>query len=162
MKKTIIFSIIFIFSLITLGYSYIYNNKYLNIAVTPKEIQQKIFDSLDSEIPATIQIDNEQFTELYNLNNVEDFCINIPMMNISATEIGIIKVKNLNDVNYVKDKLDKRAKTILNDQEKYLNDQYELAKKPLIKAKGKYVIFSISEVNNEIENIFDSFFEVKK
>jgi len=133
---------------------------YTNVNVDTADIMNNISVSLGSDIPPMMQLDEQQVIDEYNIDvlKLESYIIKIPMMNIRADEIAIIKVKDSNDIQYIKDKLKERLIKIENIFEKYLPDQYELAKIPLIISKGKYILMSISEKNDEIENIFKSYF----
>ena len=101
--------------------------------------------------------------EMNNMYNIDiDLLVQysglVPMINLSADEIIIVEVKDSNDIDSIKLKFKERADEIAKNFENYLQDEYELAKNALIYSKGKYVIFAISDNNNEIKNIFENKF----
>jgi hypothetical protein len=161
-NKILIIIIVVIMILIIATITLIIYSKqdYSNVTIDTVDIMNNISTSLGSDIPPMMQLDVQQVTDEYNIDilKLESYTIKIPMMNIRADEIAIIKVKNIDDIEYIKGKLKGRLTKIENTFEKYLPDQYELAKSPLIVSKGKYILMSISEKNDEIENIFKSYF----
>jgi len=165
MKKRIIIitAILIILIIAILVFITYFKNDYSGVNVDTKDIMNKISVSLGSDIPPMMLLDEQQVIDTYDIDisKVENYVINIPIMNIRADEIAIIKVKNINDVEYIKNKLNDRLLTIQSTFERYLQDQFELSKAPLIIVRGKYILMSISENNDKIETAFESYF-IKK
>jgi hypothetical protein len=155
-KLLIIIAIVIILSVVLTVY--FKSDKYSNINIETKDIMNNILKGLGNDVPPMMQLDDEQVKDEYNIDilKVENYIIKIPMMNIRADEIAIVKVKNMSDVQYIKNKFGERARLVENTFKGYLQDQYELAGKPLIISKGKYILMSISDRNDDIQNIFEN------
>jgi len=161
-KKILIITIVILVILVIVAivlnvYS---KDDYSNVNINTTDIMNNISTTLGSDMPSMMQLDEEQVMDEYDLDiiKLENYIIKIPVMNIRADEIAIIKVKDINDIEYTKNKLKDRLINIENIFKNYLQDQYDLAKNPLIISRGKYILMSISERNDEIESIFKSYF----
>jgi hypothetical protein len=165
MNKKLITSIIIACVILIFILTIFFREKdYSNISIEPDDIMNNIMTKLNSDIPSMIQLDEEEVENKYNIDilKIENYSIRVPMMNIRSDEIAIIKVKDIKDIDYVKNKFNERIKAIQDTFEEYLEDQYELAKNPLLVSKGKYVLMSISDKNDDIVKIFDDCFVVNK
>ncbi|MEG1705788.1 MAG: DUF4358 domain-containing protein [Clostridia bacterium] len=136
---------------------------YSKITVTSKEMMDKIVTNLGEQMPKMMDVTKEDFTTIYgiNLDKLDNYSAQMPMMNIRVNEVVIVKVKDIKDVEEVKSKLKTRSEAVAKTFETYLADQYEIAKAPIITSKGKYVLMTISEKKDDIEKIFNSYFEKK-
>jgi predicted small lipoprotein YifL len=130
------------------------------------EVKVVIGDIMDKvtkevELPGMINLSKEEMKDFYYINTdyVEDFIIKVPMINVKATEIAIIKVKDVKNVENVKESINKRVKDLERTWGQYLPDQYELVKNHILKSNGQYVILIISEDAKKMEGTFDSFFK---
>lgn len=161
---TIVVLVIMVISAICI--TVFFNDDYSDVNVNVIDIMNDISSNLESELSPMTDLDDSNVSENYNfdLSKVEAYAIKIPLMNIRADEIAIIKVNNKRDIEYIKNILMQRLKTIENTFDEYLQDQYELAKNPLIIIKGRYILMAVSDKNEDIENIFNSYFksEIKK
>ncbi len=137
---------------------YLKSDNYANVNIETDYIINSITNELGNDMPSMIKLDDEQVINEYKLDisKIADYIIKIPMMNIRADEIAIVKVKDINDVNYIKNKFRERVTIIESTFKGYLQEQYELTKNPLIISKGKYVLLSISDRNDDIQNIFNN------
>lgn len=133
---------------------------YSKVNVKTIDIMNNISETLDEDIPNMIELSEEELKDNYNIDvdKIEEYVIKMPIMNVSADEIAIIKVKDMKDLEYIKSKVNGRVKNIQDNFDGYLQDQLILAKSPLIMVKGRYVLMSISESNDTIESIFNSYF----
>lgn len=165
MKKTVLILSIAVILLISiiLVIKIQFKDEYPQVTIASNEIMSNISQSLKGEFSQTIEIDDTSLNEMYGIDSskLDNYIIKVPIMNIRADEIAIIKVKEIKDVNYIVNKFKERASIVQNTFNKYLEDQYELAVNNIIVVKGKYVLFSISEKNEQIENIFNSYFASK-
>ena len=114
----------------------------------------------DINIDSMQNITNQDINNVYNIDNnmLDEFQGYISITSLTADEILIVKVKDIENIEIIKEKLKKRAESIAENFENYLPAQHSLAKNPLIYSKGKYVIFSISDNNSKIKTIFEEEF----
>lgn len=163
-RKLIIFAIAIV---VILAIFVIYTqlrDDYSNVTVTTNEIMDNIFQNLkEDNFSQNTELDDSGISETYgiDISKIDNYIIKVPIMNIRADEIAIIKIKEIKDLSYIVNKLKERANVVQNTFNKYLQDQYNLAVDHIIVIKGKYILFSISEDNEQIENIFNSYFVVK-
>lgn len=161
MNKKTIFAIIVILVILVISIIILYfKEDYSNVNVKTVDIMSNISENLDDDMPPMLELDEQGLKDTYNIDieKVEDYIVEIPIMNVRANEIAIIKVNNRRDVQYIKNKFNERVEVIKSGFDGYLQDQLELAINPLIISKGKYVLMSISERNDDIEKIFNSYF----
>ncbi|MFD0588811.1 DUF4358 domain-containing protein [Paenibacillus sp. GCM10027627] len=81
------------------------------------------------------------------------------MIMISVSEYSIVKLKSEKDYDKIKEAFEFRAETVQKNFEHYLPNQYELAKNFQIIRQGKYVLFSISDQQDKIAEVFKGFFK---
>ncbi len=105
------------------------------------------------EFPGLRDVQGEELIQLYHLNkdDIEEAKVNMPMMNVQAHEIAIIKVKD-GKVDAVKESIGKRHEDIYNIWSQYLPNQFEMVKNKIIGTKGNYVYMIIAEDATKIEN----------
>jgi len=137
-----------------------FKDDYPNVTLNTSDIMSKISEN---DVTPMILLDEQQVKDIYGIDvlKLENYVIKIPMMNIRADEIAILKVKNMDDVEYIKNKLKVRIENIQNIFKGYLQDQYELSKNSLIISRGKYILMSVSDKNDDIGTIFKSYFNNK-
>jgi hypothetical protein len=165
-KKLLIISItIILFIIIAVSVKYFFIDKEKNIEpnINVSQMQEEILKLYGNDMPNMTSLDDIGLKEIYNIDisNIDSMNIQIPMINIRVNEISIIKVKNNSDISFIKDKFKERANKVASTFENYLSDQYEIAKNPLIKSRGNYVVMIMSDKKDEIEKTFDSFFDKK-
>ena len=131
--------------------------KEVNVSVS--EIAEKI--QSDVEWPSLIDLDEQGLKDFYGIDasDLEEYDVKMPMMIVKSNEIAVIKVKDAEKVEEVKENVEKRAESIKKTFETYLPDQYENAKNYLLEVKGKYIIFAIHEDVTNVEEVFNSFFK---
>lgn len=131
--------------------------------IETKVVISDIMNKVTKEVQlfSMMDLSKEEMKGFYYINtdNIEDFIIKVPMMNVKATEVAIIKVKDVKNVESVKESINERVKDLERTWGQYLPDQYELVKNHILKSNGQYVIFIISEDAKKIEGIFDSYFK---
>lgn len=131
--------------------------KEVNVSVS--EIAEKI--QSDVEWPALIDLDEQGLKDFYGIDasDLEEYDVKIPMMIVKSNEIAVIKVKDAEKVEEVKENVEKRAESIKKTFETYLPDQYENAKNYLLKVEGKYIIFAVHEDTAKVEEVLNNFFK---
>lgn len=110
---------------------------------------------------------NENFTDAEKLKNeyyinpddVEEFVIKQPVMNVKANELAIIKVKDESKMEEVKKGLEKRGEDLDNKWKQYLPDQYKIVQDRRFVNIGNYAIFVVDE---EADKIIDSIKNILK
>jgi hypothetical protein len=129
------------------------------VKVAVADIMKKISEEV--KLPAMIDLKKEEMKDFYYINpdDVDESIIKLPMMNVMATEVAIIKVKDAKNVENVKASINKRVKDLERIWSQYLPNQYELVENHILKSNGQYVIFIVHEDAKKIEGTFDSFFK---
>ncbi|MEF9920588.1 MAG: DUF4358 domain-containing protein [Erysipelotrichaceae bacterium] len=97
-------------------------------------------------------IDASQLTQLYGINASEDlleFNVRIPMINVSSSEIAMFHVKN-DKMDIVKQGVAKRIKDLEQQWKQYLPDQYEYVKNYQTWTCGDYYFMVIAEDSKKI------------
>ncbi|MDF2866191.1 MAG: hypothetical protein K0R72_1009 [Clostridia bacterium] len=159
-NKRLVIVIIILVILVISSIIIFFREDYSKVNVKTIDIMDNICETLDEDIPNMIDLTEEELKNNYNIDvdKIEEYVVKMPIMNVRANEIAIIKVKNIRDIGYIKDKVNDRIKNIQDSFDGYLQDQLVIAKSPLIIVKGRYVLMSISESNDTIESIFNSYF----
>lgn len=124
-------------------------------------------NDIDEKIIKTVDISNmnlgdeDRLKKLYDIDkdDLEDFLLYTPRANIQANEIAILKVKDTNKINDIKDKISARVENQATNFKDYLPDEYFLIEKHVLKTKDDYILFIISEDAETIEDIFDESFK---
>ncbi|MEF9961813.1 MAG: DUF4358 domain-containing protein [Erysipelotrichaceae bacterium] len=97
-------------------------------------------------------IDASQLSQLYGINASEDlleFNVRIPMINVSSSEIAMFHVKN-GKMDIVKQGVAKRIKDLEEQWKQYLPDQYEYVKNYKTWVCGDYYYMVIAEDSEKI------------
>lgn len=140
-------------------------------ACSSKELEGQLpeISDLKAEIEESVDLSNmnlgdrDDLEKLYDIepDDLEDFLLYIPGTNISANEIAILKVKDKHkdQIDNIKEKISLRIENQSTNFKDYLPEEYFLIEKHLLKTKGNYILFTISEDVETIENIFDSSFK---
>ena len=124
-------------------------------------------NDIDEKIIKTVDISNmnlgdeDRLKKLYDIDkdDLEDFLLYTPRANIQANEIAILKVKDTNKIDDIKDKISARVENQATNFKDYLPDEYFLIEKHVLKTKDNYILFIISEDTETIEDIFDESFK---
>lgn len=101
---------------------------------------------------------NENIIKNYNINpdDVEEGIMKFPMINLQADEVVIIKVKDESKVPVIEEALKSHVDFQLKAFENYVPKNYDLVKNHILKSQGKYILLTISEDAEKIEEIFDN------
>ncbi|MFD3158107.1 DUF4358 domain-containing protein [Haloimpatiens sp. FM7330] len=156
-KRFIITMILSIFALGTLAGCGSSKKEVKNPSVG--EISKKIGQSVD--VSEMRKADSEKLKKLYGINSdeLEGFDVYTASTNIKADEIAVMKVKDSNNVDSIKDKISKRVKKQGENFKDYLPNEYYLVEKHVLKNQGNYILFAISKNAQKIEDTFDSCFK---
>lgn len=182
MRKFLIIIIISIdmFGLVACGNSNNTNNVENNISVSDlmedvkeqlaRDIEEDSGDNLledDGTLSGYIQADlledtdEEPFVDLLldrselDSDMLDEGQFLAPMMNINSNEIIILKAKDEEDVDSLKEALEREQDVQIGIWEQYLPDQYEKVKENIIKTKGTYLLFVTADDASSIEDLFD-------
>lgn len=126
------------------------------VNIDVNEIMDKVLN--DVELPAGQLLDDELLESLYGISvdDVENYAVYVPMMNVHATEIAMFKVKNMDNV---KKGVENRLTFLDEMWSMYLPAQYELVQNHMLIEKDGYYFMIISNCNDDIANIIEGFFE---
>ena len=124
------------------------------VKVTTKEILDGILKKI--EVNRMIEMRSEMAESSYpfDRNIVEEYTIYQAMMNIKSDEIAIFKVKDKKDLGKIEKAIENRLVELERTWSQYLPDQHEKVKNYIIVKKGNYIMFSVTEYQDEVENIF--------
>ena len=109
------------------------------------------------ELPATVDMPEEMFADTYGIDTglLESYSVNMPMMNVTATEIAVFEVKDEASIDAVKAGIEKRQKALEEQWQSYLPAQLELVQNYKVAVKGNLVLFVISENADQIVENFE-------
>ncbi|WBW98216.1 DUF4358 domain-containing protein [Oceanirhabdus sp. W0125-5] len=134
---------------------------------TVKDISLKEMADKIKELPSSQRLvltdlstpsdDNKFLLESMELNteDLEEGYAIYSLINVKSDMIVVFKAKDESSVENLKKVLDKTAENQEGIWSQYLPDQYEKVQNRIVKEKGKYLIYIVSEEPQEVENIFD-------
>lgn len=101
--------------------------------------------------------DKNRLKKLYHLDadEVQDFVLYTAESNVEANELAVIKVKQENQAESVKEKIMKRIEAQEVKLKDYRPEQFYLVQKHVLKIKGLYILFTVSEDSEQIESAFN-------
>ena len=128
-----------------------------NISV--KDIDEKIIESID--ISNMDMADEERLEKLYDIDIefLQEFVLYVPKTNIEVNELFVLRAKDKDDIDDTKEKIENRIEEQSDNFRDYLPEEYYLIEKHVLKIKGNYILFAISEEAETIEDIFNQFFK---
>jgi len=127
-------------------------------AEDPSVSKEAFFVATDGvELPATVDMSAEMFADTYGIDTelLASYSVNMPMMNVHATEIAIFEVKDEASIDAVKAGIEKRQKALEEQWQSYLPAQFELVQNYKVAVKGNLVLFVISEHADQIVANFE-------
>jgi len=106
---------------------------------------------------STLNDENKYLIEPIELNteDLEEGYAIYSMMNVKSDMILVFKAKDESSVENLKIVLDKAAENQERIWSQYLPDQYEKVQNRIVKEKGKYLIYIVTDEPQEVEKIFD-------
>lgn len=128
-----------------------------NISV--KDIDEKIIESID--ISNMDMADEERLEKLYDIDIefLQEFVLYVPKTNIEVNELFVLRAKDKDDIDDIKEKIENRIEEQSDNFRDYLPEEYYLIEKHVLNIKGNYILFAISEEAETIEDIFNQFFK---
>ncbi|WP_236913510.1 DUF4358 domain-containing protein [Clostridium sp. Cult2] len=120
-----------------------------------KDIDDKIKESINL---SNMELgDSDRLEKLYDIDNddLEEFILYTPKTNIQANEIAIFKVKDSKEIDDITEKITERIEVQSTNFKDYLPEEYYLIENHVLKAKGNFILYAISEEVETIEEIFD-------
>ncbi|PEP91963.1 DUF4358 domain-containing protein [Bacillus toyonensis] len=105
--------------------------------------------------------DSKKLQKLYNIytDEVESFVLYTAPTNIKADEIAVMKVKDMKNVENIKEKISNRIEKKSKSFKDYLPDEYFLIEKHVLKTKDNYILLVISKDADKVEKTFDKIFK---
>ena len=106
---------------------------------------------------AFIEVTDDDLANLYGIDpaDLDDYVARVPMMNVSATEFFVAKVKD-GKMDTVKAALESRQANLNAQWSTYLPDQYELVQNYKLTTNGSYIFFGISRLAGQAEETFNN------
>ncbi|GAB6523972.1 DUF4358 domain-containing protein [Bacillus cereus] len=101
--------------------------------------------------------DSKKLQKLYNINTdeVESFVLYTAPTNIKADEIAVMKVKDMKNVENMKEKISNRIEKKSKNFKDYLPDENFLIERRVLKTKDNYILLAISKDAHNVEKTFD-------
>lgn len=120
--------------------------------VDVKELMNTIVSDTSYELPAMQELTDTDLESLYGISvdDLEAYSVNVPMMNVTATEIALFHVKD-GKMDTVKKGVETRMTQLESTWSQYLPAQYDLVKDRRIIESGNYYFVIISEYADTIE-----------
>lgn len=133
----------------------------LDLTISTDEMVEEMLSEVEQ--PELMELNAEEIEYFYgvDVHKLEEYTVRVPLMNVNANELSILKVKHKKDVSTVVTSINQRAEDVQKLFQKDLPDQYEIAKNNRIETNGKYILFVISEDANTFVEIYEHFFEVE-
>lgn len=127
--------------------------------VSVKDISSKIEQAVD--ISKLRVGDSKKLKKLYEIEaeEVEEFVLFTPPSNIKVDELLLLKIKDSEKLDEIKEKITKRIEKQKECYKDYLPDECFLLEKHVLKNNGNYILFVVSKDAEKIESTFDGFFE---
>lgn len=118
-------------------------------------IFNKVTNNMDTS--AHLAMDASLLSDYYGIDAslLEDYCVYLPMMSTSITEIGVFKVKDAQNVDTILSGINKRAGDVGHMLYPSLEATYESRK---VVTNGNYILFAISDAASSMASAFNSLF----
>ena len=120
-------------------------------------IFNSITTQLGDDLPSLMSCGDTELQSLYGIDPslLVDYSLNVPFMNVQATEIFIAEVADGN-MDAVRDGIESRKQNLLDAWSTYLPDQYALVENSQTAIVGNYIIYVVAEDVDSIISIFSS------
>lgn len=126
--------------------------------VPVKDIMESILKEADVGMGMEVDFTDSEQAKQFEINpeEVEEGLGKFSMVNINADSIAVIKAKDEEKAKVIEGKLkeyvDKQAKNF----QDYLPEEFDKIQKNILKTKGNYVFFAVSDNAEKAEEIFDN------
>ncbi|GIQ70404.1 DUF4358 domain-containing protein [Xylanibacillus composti] len=103
------------------------------------------------------QGDWEKLQKLFHIEaeKVEDFVLYTASSNVKADELAVIKAKDANEVDTLIENIQKRIDAQSVKFQGYRPEEYYLIERHVLKTKGRFILFAVSEEADRMEEVFD-------
>ena len=120
-------------------------------------IFNSITTQLGDDLPSLMSCGDTELQSLYGIDPslLVDYSLNVPFMNVQATEIFIAEVAE-GSMEAVRDGIESRKQNLLDAWSTYLPDQYALVENSQTAIVGNYIIYVVAEDVDSIISIFSS------
>ena len=110
------------------------------------------------EMPSGTAMDATMFADTYGIdpNVLSSYYVQIPMMNVHATEVAVFELKDAKDADQVMAGIEKRQKALVEQWKNYLPEQLKLVENYKVAQKGNKIIFVISPDADKIIKQFEA------
>jgi len=140
----------------------------------PSDIAAKLKEEV--HMPKGVIISDENAEETGKLVSVlmgdefdsamfEGYAIYPPVVNVTAAEFGILKVKNISDIGkaeaIVRQRIYKIRELFKDDSKSTRNEQYIIAENGEVRTDGRYVYYSLSKDNGKVFDIISGMLKDK-
>lgn len=100
--------------------------------------------------------DMNRLKKLYHLDAevVQDFVLYTAESNVEANELAVIRVKQEDQAESVKENIMERIEAQKVKLKDYRPEQFYLVEKHILKVKGRYILFTVSKEAEQIESAF--------
>ncbi|PAK54998.1 DUF4358 domain-containing protein [Paenibacillus sp. 7541] len=104
--------------------------------------------------------DLDKIQKIYRIDkdDIADFVLYTSASNVKADELAVIQLKDPGRIASVKENIElhiERQKAKFKD---YRPDEYYLVERHVMKSKGSYVLFAVSDQADQMERVFDDAF----
>ena len=125
----------------------------------PTPAQETYFVAVDGiEMPAGMAMDSTMFADTYGIDTslLNSYYVQMPMMNVHATEVAVFELKDAKDADKVMAGIEKRQKALVDQWKSYLPEQLELVENYKTAQKDNMILFVISPEADQIVQKFES------
>ena len=120
--------------------------------LSASEVYTKMVEGL--EFASQMDVDDTLLQDLYGIDPsiLESYCVKMPMLSFSISEVGVFKVKDVKDVATVVAGINKRAENVGQMLYPSLVETFEGRK---IITRGNYILFAMDEAADTIAGNFN-------
>lgn len=112
-----------------------------------------------AEFPSLMDVNDTILSDLYGIDaagDLEEYVAKMPLMNVSATEFFVAKVKD-GRMDAVQSALEARQDSLEEQWSNYLPEQLALVQNYKLVTNGNYILFCIAENADQVVEIFNSY-----
>ncbi len=122
-------------------------------SLSASEVYSKITSDLD--FSRLTDVDDTLLKDLYGIDTslLDSYCVKMPMLSFSISEVGVFKVKDVKDVNTIVEGINKRAENVGQMLYPSLIETFEGRQ---VITKGNYILFAMDEAASTIASNFNS------
>lgn len=133
----------------------------------PAAVQQLTVEEIGKQIEQSINLSELKQRDLSTLKkwykieaeNVEAFMLYSSASNVKADELAVIKLKQLDDLDAVKAKIEERLEAQKVKFKDYRPDEYFLVENYMLKTNGPFILLAVSEQAEQIAQAFEEAFK---